>query len=138
MDVADWLRTLDLSRYEAAFRENSVSIDLVPSLTSEDLKYLGVTPVGHRRRLLDAIAVLRADADLARDPQAASADHLRQPLQSAAERRNISVMFCDMAGYTSLSSHLDPEDLSAVIRPAWPGRSLASMGSLRAMWVTAY
>jgi len=116
MDVADWLRTLDLSRYEAAFRENSVSIDLVPSLTSEDLKYLGVTPVGHRRRLLDAIAVLRADADLARDPQAASADHLRQPLQSAAERRNISVMFCDMAGYTSLSSHLDPEDLSAVIR----------------------
>jgi class 3 adenylate cyclase/tetratricopeptide (TPR) repeat protein len=116
MVVAEWLRTLDLSRYEAAFRENSVTIDLLPNLTPDDLKDLGVTPVGHRRRVLDAIAVLRADSDLARDPQVASEDHLRQPQQSTAERRHISVMFCDLAGFTSLSSHLDPEDLSAVIR----------------------
>src|SRR6516164_4955859 len=116
MDVADWLRTLDLGQYEAAFRENSVTIDLLPNLTSEDLKDLGITPVGHRRRLLNAIAALRAEADLARDPRVTSADHPQQSPQSTAERRYISVMFCDVTGFTTLSSHLDPEDLSVVIR----------------------
>src|SRR5215469_10113492 len=56
MDVADWLHKLGLGQYEAAFRENSVTVDLLPTLTLEDLKDLGVTLVGHRRRLLDAIA----------------------------------------------------------------------------------
>ena len=59
MDVADWLRRLGLDQYEAAFRENSVTVDLLPNLTPDDLKDLGITLVGHRRRLLDAIAVLR-------------------------------------------------------------------------------
>jgi SAM domain (Sterile alpha motif) len=61
MDIANWLRTLNFGQYEAAFRENSVTVDLLPSLTPDDLKDLGVTAVGHRRRLLDAIAALRAD-----------------------------------------------------------------------------
>ena len=59
MDVADWLRALDLGQYESAFHENSITAELLPSLTSEDLKDLGISRVGHRRRLLDAIATLR-------------------------------------------------------------------------------
>ena len=59
MDVGDWLRRLGLERYEAAFRENEVSERVLPSLTQDDLKEIGVGPVGHRRILLEAIAVLR-------------------------------------------------------------------------------
>ena len=63
MNIADWLQALGLERYEAAFQENSVTVDLLPSLTPDDLKDLGITAVGHRRRLLDAIAALRPAAD---------------------------------------------------------------------------
>ena len=62
MNVADWLRTLGLEQYEAAFRENDVSAVVLPSLTAEDLKDLGVTSVGHRRQILEAIAALHTDA----------------------------------------------------------------------------
>jgi len=62
MDVAVWLRSLGLEQYEAAFRENEISEQALPSLTAEDLKEIGVGPVGHRRTLLEAIAALRADA----------------------------------------------------------------------------
>ena len=77
MDVADWLRRLGLGQYEAAFRENAVTVDVLPSLTLEDLRDLGITAVGHRRRLLDAIAALRADRELASDPQQRRADRRR-------------------------------------------------------------
>jgi len=116
MNVADWLRTLGLAQYEAAFRENSVTVDLLANLTPEDLRDLGITLIGHRRRLLDAISALRADADLAEDPRAASAERSRPAQQSTAERRQLSVMFCDLIDSTPLSSRLDPEELSAVIR----------------------
>ena len=62
MEVANWLRQLHLERYESAFRENDISPAVLPSLTAEDLKELGVTSVGHRRQLLEAIAALRGDA----------------------------------------------------------------------------
>ena len=68
MDVADWLRALGLERYEAAFRENDVDAELLPNLTADDLKDLGVTSVGHRRRLLEAIAALRLEGAPAADP----------------------------------------------------------------------
>jgi class 3 adenylate cyclase len=116
MDVADWLRTLGLGQYEAAFRENSVTGDLLPTLTLEDLKDLGVTLVGHRRRLLDAIAALRSSADLTEKTRAAATEGPWQSQQSAAERRQLSVMFCDLMDSTALSSRLDPEELSAIIR----------------------
>ena len=61
MDIADWLRSLRLERYETSFRENDVTVELLPSLTTNDLKDLGITSVGHRRQLLDAIAVLRLE-----------------------------------------------------------------------------
>jgi class 3 adenylate cyclase/predicted ATPase len=115
MDVANWLRRLGLERYEAAFRENSVGMDVLPSLTADDLRDLGVNAVGDRRRLLIAIAALRTDTDHTENPQA-SAEHSRPSQPSIGERRQLSVMFCDLIGSTPLSSRLDPEELSAVIR----------------------
>src|SRR6516165_5429623 len=137
MTVADWLRTLGLGQYEAAFRENSVTVDLLPNLTPEDLRDLGITLVGHRRRLLDAISALRADADLAEDSRAAAAEHPRPTQQSAAERRQLSVMFCDLIGSTALSSRLDPEELSALIRDyqARVSTTIARFGGFIARYV---
>src|SRR5271155_5152174 len=63
MDIEGWLRSLGLERYEAAFRENEINATVLPNLTAEDLKDLGVGIVGHRRKLLDAIAALRLDAN---------------------------------------------------------------------------
>ena len=63
MDVGSWLRGLGLERYEAAFRENEIDETVLPTLTADDLKDLGIGIVGHRRKLLDAIAALRADAN---------------------------------------------------------------------------
>ena len=62
MDTASWLHSLGLSEYEQAFRENAIELELLPQLTADDLKEIGVIPVGHRRKLLDAIAALRARA----------------------------------------------------------------------------
>ena len=67
MDIATWLHGLGLSEYEQAFRENAIELELLPQLTADDLKEIGVIPVGHRRKLLDAIAALRASALLAPD-----------------------------------------------------------------------
>lgn len=122
MDVANWLRQLGLERYQAAFRENDVSAAVLPGLTSDDLKELGVASVGHRRQLLQAIAGLRADAMSAGDPSQFSGLSISGisidvgSSRSTAERRQLSVMFCDIIGFTSLSARLDPEDLSSVIR----------------------
>ncbi len=113
---------LVLSNMEAAFRENAVDADLLPSLTAEDLKDLGITAVGHRRRLLDAIAKLRVNGALPDDPSTpaqtagSSDDEPDRPQQSVAERRQVSVMFCDMTDSTQMSTRLDPEDFGAVIR----------------------
>ena len=122
MDVADWLRRLGLERYAAAFRENEIDAAVLPRLTAEDLRDLGVTSVGHRRQLLDAIAALRTFVPPPGDPTqipgtpavGSLADD--RTTASTAERRTLSVMFCDVIGFTALSSRLDPEDLSAVIR----------------------
>jgi class 3 adenylate cyclase/tetratricopeptide (TPR) repeat protein len=117
MDVADWLRALGLERYEAAFRENDVGAELLPNLTADDLRELGITSVGHRRQLLEAIAALRFKDTPVVDPRPPSvlAEKL-DPLETTAERRPLSVMFCDLVGSTALSSRLDPEDLREVLR----------------------
>src|SRR6202051_2481707 len=115
MDLRGWLRSLGLERYEAAFRENEIDETVLPSLTAEDLKDLGVGIVGHRRKLLDAIAALRTDAT-AKDP---SRDALSSPPSATpedrGERRQITVMFSDLVGSTALSARMDPEDLRDVI-----------------------
>ena len=119
MDVADWLRTLGLEQYEAPFRENAVDADLLPTLTADDLKDLGVTLVGHRRRLLEAIAVLHSEGAPTDNPvrlAPSPAETLSLSDSTVAERRPLSVMFCDLIGSTALSARLDPEDLREVIR----------------------
>jgi hypothetical protein len=113
MDLGSWLRSLGLEQYEPAFRENAIDDSVLPRLTAEDLKDLGIAIVGHRRKLLDAIAVLRTDANAE-----AATDTLstidRSP-KDIAERRHVTVMFSDLVGSTALSARMDPEDLRELI-----------------------
>jgi class 3 adenylate cyclase len=139
MSLEAWLRRLNLSQYEAVFQENSVTADLLPSLTAEDLKDLGITAVGHRRRLLDAIAALRRDTTAAAttDSHVQPDQIYHHPASPAPERRHISVMFCDLVDSTGLASRLDPEDLSAVIRryQACVAREIERFGGFIARYV---
>ena len=117
MDLGVWLRSLGLERYEGAFRENEIDETVLPSLTAEDLKELGVGIVGHRRKLLDAIAALRTDTD-GKAPSAEAATTSSAPSvapEDPAERRQVTVMFSDLVGSTALSARMDPEDLREVI-----------------------
>ena len=114
MDLGDWLRSLGLGQYEAVFRENEIDDTVLPSLTAEDLKDLGVSIVGHRRKILDGIASLRADASLKAPPPTALPP-IGRSAKDAAERRQVTVMFCDLVGSTALSARLDPEDMREVI-----------------------
>jgi len=120
MDVAAWLRGLALEQYAPAFRDNDVDCEVLPELTADDLIGLGVTSIGHRRKLLAAIAVLKsetastlvADASDGPSPTLASASAARS---TDAERRQLTVMFCDLVGSTTLSTRLDPEEMSNVL-----------------------
>jgi class 3 adenylate cyclase/tetratricopeptide (TPR) repeat protein len=114
MDVAAWLRSLGLERYEAAFRDNEIDGTVLPSLTAEDLKDLGVAIVGHRRKLLDAIAALRADVS-GKPPPADPVPATDRTAKDAAERRQVTVMFSDLVGSTALAARMDPEDLREII-----------------------
>ena len=111
MDIAAWLQGLGLERYAPAFRENEIDERVLASLTAEDLKDLGVTLVGHRRRLLDAIAALGVAAPAA----AVTAAPSDRSARAEAERRQLTVMFCDLVGSTALSTRHDPEDLRELI-----------------------
>jgi class 3 adenylate cyclase len=117
MDIAVWLRSLGLGKYEAAFRENDIDETVLPSLTHETLKDLGVTSVGHRVKLLHAIAALRNDASVKSpsvDVGTTSSTPSARP-EDRAERRQVTVMFSDLVGSTALSARMDPEDLREVI-----------------------
>jgi class 3 adenylate cyclase/tetratricopeptide (TPR) repeat protein len=99
-DIAQWLDQLGLAQYAALFGENAVDLDVLPDLTEQDLKDLGI-PLGHRKKLLKAIAALAPTSSTAR---------------GEAERRQLTVMFCDLVGSTALSTQLDPEDMREIIR----------------------
>ena len=116
MDVVVGLRSLGLGRYEAAFRENEIDETVLPTLTADDLKDLGVAALGHRRKLLDAIAALRTDERKASSADIATTSRApRVSPEDRAERRHITVMFSDLVGFTALSGRIDPEDLREVI-----------------------
>ena len=108
MKIETWLRSLGLERYEPAFRENEIDWEALPKLTAEDLRDLGVVLGNHRRRLLDAIAALcSAEAQSVPAPP---------PVGSGeAERRQLTVMFCDLVGSTPLATRYDPEDLREIV-----------------------
>src|SRR5271165_733898 len=116
MDVMAWLRGLGLEQYAPAFRDNDVDGEVLPELTADDLISIGVTSVGHRRKLLAAIAALGAEPtrDFAQ-PAASAASTPISPPTSDAERRQLTVMFCDLVGSTALSTRHDPEDLRELI-----------------------
>jgi class 3 adenylate cyclase/predicted ATPase len=109
VDIAAWLRGLGLEQYEPAFRANEIDERVLPSLTSEDLREIGVVPIGPRRRLLNAIAAL--SSPLPNPPTQAGEGWVG----ARAERRQLTVMFCDLVGSTALSARLDPEDYREVI-----------------------
>src|SRR6516165_11122915 len=104
MDVVVWLRSLGLGKYEALFRENDIDETVLLTLTAEDLKEVGVTSFGHRRKILDAIAALRDDGSA--KPSVDAAPTSTTPSASPedrAERRQVTVMFSDLVGSTALS-----------------------------------
>ena len=112
MDIGAWLRGLGLERYEASFRDNEIGWAVLPKLTADDLKDIGVTAVGHRRLLLEAIAALGASVATSTVTAAAVSD-ASAPIE--AERRQLTVMFCDLVGSTPLSTRFDPEDLREIV-----------------------
>jgi class 3 adenylate cyclase/tetratricopeptide (TPR) repeat protein len=104
--TAEWLSSIGLSEYAQRFADNAIDLSVIRDLTEQDLKDLGVL-LGHRRRILRAIAELDASAPTATETQLA--------LREEAERRHLTVMICDLVGSTALSARLDPEDMRAVI-----------------------
>src|SRR5437868_13030102 len=113
MDAAAWLRALGLEQYAPAFRDNDVDGEVLPELTSDDLISIGVTSVGHRRKLLAAIAALETEPPTVAPAARATSASISPPTIDA-ERRQLTVMFGDLVGSTELSARLDPEDLRAV------------------------
>ena len=111
MDVGGWLRSLGLAQYEPMFRAHEIDSEVLPELSEGDLEKLGI-PLGHRKRLMKAIALIGG-------PTMAPASKISAPIEpsprESAERRHLTVMFCDLVGSTALSTKLDPEDLRVVI-----------------------
>ncbi len=100
MDVAAWLARLGLGEYAPAFATNHIDAKTLASLTAEDLRELGVTSLGHRKKLLEAIA------ELARQPA---------PQPETTQHRQVTVLFADLVGFTELTSRMEAEDLHRLI-----------------------
>jgi class 3 adenylate cyclase/tetratricopeptide (TPR) repeat protein len=113
MDVGEWLRSLGLEQYAPVFRQNEIDHEVLPELTEADFEKLGV-PMGHRKRLVRAIAALSATAQTAAPAAATPVGGQWQP-EAAAERRQLTVVFCDLVGSTAMAARLDPEELREVI-----------------------
>src|SRR5690349_15413165 len=108
--LSSWLRNLGLSEYTQRFAENGIDFAVLPDLTEQDLKDIGVL-LGHRRKLLRAIAELDSAPSVASAPaRAAIAPPLGSPDEAAGERRHLTIMFCDLVGSTSISARLDAEE----------------------------
>jgi hypothetical protein len=111
MDIEAWLQGLGLERYVPAFRDTRSDWEVLPKLTSKDRREIGVVAIGHRRKLLDAITALGASAPSV----AVTAAVCGISAPADAERRQLTVMFCDLVGSTPLSARFDPEDLREII-----------------------
>ena len=110
MDIDGWLRGIGLAEYAGMFRANDINIELLGQLTNDDLKDIGVVSLGHRKKLLEAIAERAGDASVSSEPT------LFEPQAwDSAERRQVTVMFSDLVGSTALSGQMDPEDLRELI-----------------------
>ena len=140
MDIGGWLKGIGFERYEAAFRDNGIDEQVLPHLTVEDLKEIGVATVGERRKLLAAIAALAspipprkaAEEGAQRSGAAAGSQPSSAPPKPAveltAERRPIAIMFCDLVGSTALAARLDPEDWRNLVSAYLDAASAAVTG----------
>ncbi len=115
MDIASWLDRMKLGRYAPAFLENDIDGEVLACLTADDLVGLGVTSIGHRRKLLDAIAALR-DAGTPGRPTPAPPASMAAGQPPKGERRQLTVLFADLVGSTALSARLDPEEMGQLLR----------------------
>lgn len=116
MNIGDWLGGLGLREYEKTFAENAIDADVLKQLTAEDLSELGVTLLGHRRKLLTAIETLRGHKHASSSSAEVQPSAFKQQSAASPERRHLTVLFCDLVGSTALSASLDPEDLREIIR----------------------
>src|SRR5687768_2151374 len=113
--IAQWLERQGLDQYARAFEEHSIGFDVLPELGNDDLKELGV-PLGDRKRLLKAIADLRTSQETAGDATRSAAAWGPPTRRVDPERRQLTILFCDLVASTELSARLDPEDLREVDR----------------------
>jgi class 3 adenylate cyclase/predicted ATPase len=113
--IAHWLKQLGMHEYTQRFAENDIDFDILKDLTDQDLEKMGIKSVGHRRRLLGAIADLKGIEKTTSEVSAAAAPHATPRAIDAAERRQVTVMFSDLVGSTALSARMDPEDLRELI-----------------------
>ena len=113
--IADWLAALGMSEYAAGFADNDIDFTILGDLTDQDLEKIGVTSLGHRRKLLRAIASLDSPDKIAPAVAIKPATPATQRAVNYAERRQVTVMFSDLVGSTALSARMDPEDLREVI-----------------------
>ena len=111
--IADWLQKLGLGQYAQRFADNDISFAVLPDLTDQDLKELGVASLGHRRQLLRAITERKGGEE--GTPTLSTEDIAPIAPHDTAERRQVTVMFSDLVGSTALSARMDPEDLREVI-----------------------
>jgi len=134
--IAEWLEKLGLGQYAERFAENGIDLSDLRHLTDQDLKDVGVL-LGHRRRMLAAIAELAGAVSATLQPTAET----EPKSNAAAERRQLTVMFCDLVGSTALSARLDPEDLressTLIIDVARRSSSNTAVSSPET-WATAY
>src|SRR6516162_655089 len=128
MDIGDWLHSLGLEQYEQNFRDNKIDAEVLPQLTADDLKDIGVVAVGDRRKLLAAIAASAGATPFGDLPVSTPKAPAFKALDVAAERRPITVMFCDLVGSTTLASRLDAEDWRNLVNAYLNEASAAVMG----------
>ena len=136
--IADWLKKLGLSEYAQRFAENHVDFSVLPELTDQDLKDLGIV-LGDRRKLLRAIADLNGIEKIQSKPTEAATTPVAPQPQDSAERRQVTVMFSDLVGSTALSARMDPEDLREIIsayQRCVTENVRALAGSLPSTWAT--
>ena len=111
--IADWLSQIGMHEYAQRFAENGIDLDILTDLTDQDLEKIGVTSLGHRRKLLRAIANLKAAETVTPAPVAVAP--LAPRSADTAERRQVTVLFSDLVGSTALAARMDPEDLRELI-----------------------
>jgi class 3 adenylate cyclase/predicted ATPase len=113
-EVRNWLGGIGLAQYADAFEVNDIEFDLLGQLDDQMLKDIGVSSAGHRLRIRNAIAKLGPVVTISKDESAPRPPKVSE-IRDAAERRQVTVMFCDLVGSTALSARMDPEDLREVI-----------------------